>query len=65
MADLSASEKMTKFEEQKRMISELQDRLAKSEQQVVEGEILRKKLHNTILVAFFLIYLIFSAAWVI
>lgn len=50
MADLSASETRTVFEEQKRIIHELKDRLADKEFQVVEGEKLRKKLHNTILV---------------
>ncbi|KAJ1380052.1 P-loop containing nucleoside triphosphate hydrolase [Sesbania bispinosa] len=49
MTDLSASETRTMFEEQKRIICELQDRLADKEFQVVEGEKLRKKLHNTIL----------------
>ncbi|XP_024024920.1 kinesin-like protein KIN-14C [Morus notabilis] len=49
MADLSASETRAEFEEQKRILSELQDRLADVEFQVVEGEKLRKKLHNTIL----------------
>ncbi|RDX74049.1 Kinesin-like protein KIN-14C, partial [Mucuna pruriens] len=48
-ADLSASETRTMFEEQKKIICELQDRLADKEFQVVEGEKLRKKLHNTIL----------------
>lgn len=50
MADLSASETRTVFEElherladQKRVIHEL-------ERQVIGGEELRKKLHNTILV---------------
>jgi len=38
------------FEEQKRIIQGLQERLADKEFQVVEGEKLRKKLHNTILV---------------
>lgn len=51
MADLSASETRAEFEKQKRIVSELQDRLADAEFQVVEGEKLRKKLHNTILVA--------------
>ncbi|XP_028781367.1 kinesin-like protein KIN-14C isoform X2 [Neltuma alba] len=49
MADLSVSETRTSFEEQKRLIHELQDRLADKEFQVIEGEKLRKKLHNTIL----------------
>ncbi|BAT73848.1 hypothetical protein VIGAN_01139200 [Vigna angularis var. angularis] len=48
-ADLSASETRTMFEEQKRIIQGLQERLADKEFQVVEGEKLRKKLHNTIL----------------
>ncbi|KAH1087496.1 hypothetical protein GYH30_018859 [Glycine max] len=48
-ADLSASETRTMFEEQKIIIRELQDRLADKEFQVIEGERLRKKLHNTIL----------------
>ncbi|KAK7368903.1 hypothetical protein VNO80_10936 [Phaseolus coccineus] len=48
-ADLSASERRIVFEEQKRIIQGLQDRLADKEFQVVEGEKLRKKLHNTIL----------------
>lgn len=50
MADLSASETRTEYEEQKRIVCELQDRLANTELQVIEGEKLRKKLHNTILV---------------
>ncbi|XP_028786543.1 kinesin-like protein KIN-14C [Neltuma alba] len=49
MADLSALETRTSFEEQQRIICELQDRLADKEFQVIEGEKLRKKLHNTIL----------------
>ncbi|KAH7545834.1 hypothetical protein FEM48_Zijuj01G0135800 [Ziziphus jujuba var. spinosa] len=49
MADLSASETRTEYEEQKRIVCELQDRLADTELQVIEGEKLRKKLHNTIL----------------
>ncbi|KAF7843080.1 kinesin-like protein KIN-14C [Senna tora] len=49
MADLSALETRTIFEEQKKIIRELQDRLADKESQVIEGEKLRKKLHNTIL----------------
>ncbi|KAK3035112.1 hypothetical protein RJ639_032614 [Escallonia herrerae] len=49
MADLSASETRTEFEEQKQVIHELQDRLADAELQIIEGERLRKKLHNTIL----------------
>lgn len=54
MADLSVSETRTVFEDQKRIIRELHERLADKEFQVIEGEKLRKKLHNTILVNSFL-----------
>lgn len=50
MVDLSASETRAEFEEQKRIVQELHDRLADTELQLSEGEKLRKKLHNTILV---------------
>ena len=56
MADLSVSETRTSYEEQKRIICELQERLAEKEFQIIEGEKLRKKLHNTILVI--LLYLV-------
>ncbi|KAL5579168.1 hypothetical protein UlMin_011610 [Ulmus minor] len=49
MADLSTSETRTEAEEQRRIVRELQDRLVDAELQIVEGEKLRKKLHNTIL----------------
>ncbi|CAL0300852.1 unnamed protein product [Lupinus luteus] len=49
MANLSASETRIVFEDQQRIIHELQERLADKEFQVIEGEKLRKKLHNTIL----------------
>ncbi|KAK3199461.1 hypothetical protein Dsin_022876 [Dipteronia sinensis] len=49
MSDLSALEKRTEFEEQKNLISELRDRLEDAEFKLIEGEKLRKKLHNTIL----------------
>lgn len=41
---------MADYEEQKTMINELQRRVANAESQIFEGEKLRKKLHNTILV---------------
>lgn len=41
------------YEEQKNLISVLQNRLADAESKVIEGEMLRKKLHNTILVIIF------------
>lgn len=50
MVDASMSLTMTEFEDQKRRMHELQDRLADTERQLLEGEVLRKKLHNTILV---------------
>ncbi|EOA15696.1 hypothetical protein CARUB_v10006408mg [Capsella rubella] len=49
MADASVSLTRTEFEEQKHLLCELQDRLADREHQLCEGELLRKKLHNTIL----------------
>ncbi|KAJ8424941.1 hypothetical protein Cgig2_030897 [Carnegiea gigantea] len=49
MADLSVYETRSEFEEQKEIIRQLKDRLAKAELQVNEKEMLRRKLHNTIL----------------
>ncbi|KAK2984782.1 hypothetical protein RJ640_004607 [Escallonia rubra] len=49
MSDLSALETRVGFEEQKILICELQSRLADAESKIIEGEKLRKKLHNTIL----------------
>uniref|UniRef100_A0A5B6YNT3 Putative kinesin-1-like n=1 Tax=Davidia involucrata TaxID=16924 RepID=A0A5B6YNT3_DAVIN len=49
MADLSALETREEFDEKKRVVRELQDRLADAELQNIEGEKLRKNLHNTIL----------------
>ncbi|XWS12775.1 hypothetical protein CRYUN_Cryun37aG0119200 [Craigia yunnanensis] len=49
MVDLSASEIRMEYLEQKRIIQERQDRLADMEHKLIEGENLRKKLHNTIL----------------
>ncbi|CAL5335784.1 unnamed protein product [Camellia sinensis] len=49
MSDLSALETRTEFEEQKKLIHDLQCRLAVAEVKIIEGENLRKKLHNTIL----------------
>lgn len=51
MANLSSIETKVQFDEQKRAIFELQERLANAELQLSEGEHLRKKLHNTILVS--------------
>ncbi|KNA13725.1 hypothetical protein SOVF_113380 [Spinacia oleracea] len=49
MADLSVSETRTEYEEQKEMIRHLRQRLADAEHQINEKEMLRRKLHNTIL----------------
>ncbi|XP_043697977.1 kinesin-like protein KIN-14C isoform X2 [Telopea speciosissima] len=48
-ADLSALDMRTEFEEQKKVVEDLKNRLAESELQIIEAEKLRKKLHNTIL----------------
>lgn len=50
MSDLSALETKTEFEGQRKLISELQNQLEDAEFKLIEGEKLRKKLHNTILV---------------
>ena len=47
-SDLTALETMTKYEK-------LQSRLEEAKQQILDGEKLRKKLHNTILVRNFLL----------
>jgi kinesin family member C1 len=62
MADLSFSETQTVFEDQKRTIGQLRERLAEKELQVIEGETLRKKLHNTILVNGFCLKFIFTSS---
>ncbi|CAN1812013.1 Kinesin-like protein KIN-14N [Linum perenne] len=49
VSDLSAFETRTEFEAQKQLVLTLQSRLEDAEQKVIEGEQLRKKLHNTIL----------------
>ncbi|XVF70519.1 hypothetical protein PTKIN_Ptkin11bG0168100 [Pterospermum kingtungense] len=49
MSDMSAYETRVEFEGQKKLISELQNRLEDAEVKLIEGEKLRKKLHNTIL----------------
>lgn len=43
-------ETRTEYEEQKKLIHDLQTRLSDAEIKIIEGEKLRKKLHNTILV---------------
>ncbi|KAL6844533.1 hypothetical protein ACP4OV_026206 [Aristida adscensionis] len=49
LADVTAIEAMTGYEEQKDKIKYLEERLAHAESQIIEGDKLRKKLHNTIL----------------
>ncbi|KAK9268364.1 hypothetical protein L1049_000113 [Liquidambar formosana] len=49
VSDLSTLETKTGFEEQKKVICDLQIRLGDAELKIIEGEKLRKKLHNTIL----------------
>ncbi|KAF7822856.1 Kinesin-like protein KIN-14N [Senna tora] len=49
VSDISAFETRTEFESQQKLVDELQRRLADAEYKLVEGEKLRKKLHNTIL----------------
>lgn len=53
ITDLSTSEIRTEFEKKNQIVSELQDRLREAELQIADGENLRKKLHNTILVCYF------------
>ncbi|EHA8587297.1 kinesin-like protein KIN-14H [Cocos nucifera] len=48
-ADLTAIETITEYEEQKKTVKDLQERLADAEFQILESDKLRKKLHNTIL----------------
>ncbi|KAE9620732.1 putative minus-end-directed kinesin ATPase [Lupinus albus] len=47
--DMSAFETRTEFEGQQKFVNELQRRVADAEYKLIEGERLRKKLHNTIL----------------
>ncbi|XP_042066453.1 kinesin-like protein KIN-14N isoform X1 [Salvia splendens] len=49
LSDLSAMETRSEFEVNKAMILELKSRLADADLKIVEGENVRKKLHNTIL----------------
>ncbi|XP_038685654.1 kinesin-like protein KIN-14N [Tripterygium wilfordii] len=49
MSDMSALETRIEFEGQKQLLSEMQSRLEDAEFKLIEGEKLRKRLHNTIL----------------
>ncbi|CAL9116197.1 unnamed protein product [Musa acuminata var. zebrina] len=48
-ADMTATETMSEYEEQKKTVNDLQNRLVEAEFLILEAEKLRKKLHNTIL----------------
>lgn len=52
MSDMSSVKTKEEYEEQKNVIFDLQNRLADAETKIVEGEKLRKRLHNTILVIY-------------
>ncbi|CAA7049212.1 unnamed protein product [Microthlaspi erraticum] len=49
VSDLTTFEKMNEYEDQKQTIIDLKSRVEEAELKLVEGEKLRKKLHNTIL----------------
>ncbi|KAL8506117.1 hypothetical protein ACS0TY_017108 [Phlomoides rotata] len=49
LSDRSALETRSEFEEQKALILDLKNRLADADVKILEGEGIRKKLHNTIL----------------
>ncbi|XP_061341790.1 kinesin-like protein KIN-14N isoform X2 [Gastrolobium bilobum] len=49
VSDISAIETRTEYEEQQKLVDELQTRLEDAEYKLIEGEKLRKELHNTIL----------------
>ncbi|XP_058091957.1 kinesin-like protein KIN-14D [Magnolia sinica] len=49
MADLTALEKMSEYEQQKKDLEDLRMQLADADFQIIEAEKLRKKLHNDIL----------------
>ncbi|CAL0322953.1 unnamed protein product [Lupinus luteus] len=49
VSDISVIETRTEFEGQEKIVKDLERRLAVAEYKVVEGEKLRKELHNTIL----------------
>ncbi|CAI8593017.1 unnamed protein product [Vicia faba] len=49
VCDISAIETRTEFEGQQKLVNELQRRLADAEYKLIQGEKLRKELHNTIL----------------
>lgn len=50
LADSSGVQAITRFENADRTIRDLREQLARAEARILEGEALRKRLHNTILV---------------
>lgn len=50
LADSSGVQAITLFENADRTIRDLREQLARAEARISEGEALRKRLHNTILV---------------
>lgn len=48
-SDMTTMETMAEYENQKRALEDLHFRLAEAEQKILDGENMRKKLHNTIL----------------
>uniref|UniRef100_A0A0E0FXZ0 Kinesin-like protein n=1 Tax=Oryza nivara TaxID=4536 RepID=A0A0E0FXZ0_ORYNI len=64
-SDLTTMETMTEYEKQKRMLEDLQLRLEEAEQQILDGENLRKRLHNTILVLSLKLFLVFCVSSVV
>lgn len=61
-ADLTSIEIIQENETNKKLVSELQSHVIDLEYQLVEAEKLRKKLHNTILVCFLIIFYAFSTS---
>lgn len=59
---MSAMATRSEFEEQKALIIDLKNRLAEADVKILEGEGLRKKLHNTILVLSYMLYMKFSCS---
>ncbi|CAH9083543.1 unnamed protein product [Cuscuta europaea] len=49
VSNMSSMETLSEFENQRQVIKELNQRLSEAEEKIVDGEKLRKKLHNTIL----------------
>lgn len=62
---MTATETMSEYEEQKKTVNDLQNRLVEAEFQILEAEKLRKKLHNTILVLLVFLYRICKVFWML